>query len=63
MSVGYFPTDEMLGDFFTKPHQGSLFYKFRDLILNFWTDDIYRYDPKIPQECVGSTDPTYERQT
>ena len=34
LSVSYCPTDEMVGDFFTKPVQGSKFRKFRDLILN-----------------------------
>jgi hypothetical protein len=32
--VEYCPTNEMLGDFFTKPLQGSKFRKFRDLVLN-----------------------------
>jgi hypothetical protein len=34
LSVEYCPTGEMVGDFFTKPLQGKLFYKFRDLIMN-----------------------------
>ena len=34
VSVEYCPTEEMIGDFFTKPLQGSLFRKFRALILN-----------------------------
>jgi hypothetical protein len=28
------PTEEMVGDFFTKPLQGSLFLKFRNIIMN-----------------------------
>lgn len=32
--VEYCPTAEMLGDFFTKPLQGSLFKKLRDRVLN-----------------------------
>jgi hypothetical protein len=34
LSVEYCPTKEMIGDFFTKPLQGKLFYKFRQLIMN-----------------------------
>ena len=39
--VEYCPTNEMLGDFFTKPLQGQKFIEFRDLILGFTqlTDD------------------------
>ena len=36
-SVEYFPIDDIHGDFFTKPTQGSLFWNFRKLILNLWT--------------------------
>ena len=32
--VKYCPTDDMLGDFFSKPTQGKLFKKFRRKILN-----------------------------
>jgi hypothetical protein len=32
--VAYCPTEEMVADFFTKALQGSLFKKFRDLIMN-----------------------------
>jgi hypothetical protein len=34
LSVEYCPTKEMIGDFFTKPLQGKLFYKFRRLIMH-----------------------------
>jgi hypothetical protein len=34
VSIEYCPTGEMLGDFFTKPLQGSQFRKFRNAILN-----------------------------
>lgn len=33
-SVTYCPTEQMVGDFFTKPLQGTQFRKFRDLIMN-----------------------------
>ena len=32
--IEYCPTREMVADFFTKPLQGSQFYKLRDLIKN-----------------------------
>jgi len=49
--VAYCPTDDMIADFFTKPLQGSKFYKFRSKIMNCpgpgsWSDQ--------PQECVGA---------
>ena len=34
LSVEYCPTEEMNGDFYTKPLQGKLFYKFRKNIMN-----------------------------
>jgi hypothetical protein len=34
LSVVYCPTEEMIGDFFTKPLQGKLFYRFRAVIMN-----------------------------
>ena len=43
MSVEYYPADDMLGDFFTKPTKGSPSFKIFQLILNLWTDDIYIY--------------------
>ena len=52
ISVEYCPTDDMLGYFFTKPTQGSLFCKFRKLILNLWTDDLYRYYPKYHRSLL-----------
>ena len=33
VSVEWCPTEEMIGDFATKPLQGALFRKFRDLIM------------------------------
>ena len=34
LRVSYCPTGDMLADYFSKPLQGSLFRKFRNLILN-----------------------------
>ena len=33
--VEYCPTLQMLGDFFTKPLQGALYIKFRDVIMGY----------------------------
>ena len=33
LNVQYCPTDEMIGDFMTKPLQGSKFMKFRKIIM------------------------------
>ena len=33
--VAWCPTDGMTGDLFTKPNQGALFMRFRDLIMGF----------------------------
>ena len=33
VSVARCPTDDMTGDFFTKPNQGNMFRRFRDLIM------------------------------
>ena len=41
----------MLGDFFTKPLQGSLFHKFRHLIMNYGAED----ETAVGQECVGTS--------
>ena len=35
----YCPTDEMIGDFFTKPLQGAKFRRFRNIIMNITEDE------------------------
>ena len=35
IKVQYCPTDKMLADFFTKPLQGNLFRKFRDVVMGY----------------------------
>ena len=54
MRVEYCPTEEMIGDFFTKPLQGSLFRKFRALILNLPDEKKLDLKPNASQECVGN---------
>jgi hypothetical protein len=53
--VEYCPTDLMVGDFHTKPLQGSAFHCYRALILNLPHDPLL--DPHAmtdSQECVGT---------
>ena len=39
VSIVYFPTENMLADYFTKPLHGELFKKFRDVIMGYNTLD------------------------
>ena len=38
INIKWCPSEDMVGDFFTKPLQGTLFYKFRRIILNLHQD-------------------------
>ena len=53
VQVSYCPTGDMLADYFSKPLQGSLFRKFRNLILNVNPTDEVMVRPG-EQECVGA---------
>ncbi len=39
LRVEYCNTDDMIGDFFTKPVQGSKFCKFQTIVLNLPSED------------------------
>jgi hypothetical protein len=54
IKIRHCPTLQMLGDFFTKPLQGNLFRKFRDVILGYEHVDSLVLDP-LPtvEERVG----------
>ena len=56
ITVSYCPTEEMLADFFTRPLQGSLFRKFRAVIMG--QQHIQSLKAKLSlapvEECVGS---------
>jgi hypothetical protein len=54
LTVEYCPTGDMVGDFFTKALQGSLFRKFRALIMNIKNGDVFGSSIESSQECVGS---------
>ena len=54
IKIRHCPTAQMLGDFFTKPLQGSLFRKFRDAILGYSHVDSLKDDSTMPtEERVG----------
>jgi hypothetical protein len=44
IKIVHCPTDDMLGDFFTKPLQGSKFKRMRDVIMNLDPNDKYHSD-------------------
>ena len=39
ITINYCPTDEMIGDFFTKPVGGAKFRRFRNIIMNISHDE------------------------
>jgi hypothetical protein len=51
LSIEYCPTDNMIGDFFTKPLQGAKFRKFRQSVLNLLSNGSL-HTSKAAQECV-----------
>jgi hypothetical protein len=55
IKIRHCPTLQMLADFFTKPLQGALFRKFRDVILGYkHVDSLAIADPTTPvEERVG----------
>ena len=53
VQVSYCPSGDMLADYFSKPLQGSLFRKFRNLILNVNPKDEFKVRSG-EQECVGA---------
>jgi hypothetical protein len=56
IKIRHCPTLRMLADFFTKPLQGSLFVKFRDVILGYkHVDSLYDDTSPADEERVGET--------
>ena len=46
IKIEYFPTMDIIGDYFIKPLQGSLFQEFRDLILGAEEENVPMYNTK-----------------
>jgi len=59
LNIEYCPTEQMIGDFFTKPLQGWKFKKFRDLIMNCTEEDISKKCNKT-KIMVGPKTMTYK---
>jgi hypothetical protein len=60
INVQHCPTAEMLADFLTKPLQGGLFRKFRDVLLGYQhvsSLQVHNNDVVSPEERVGERDP------
>ena len=52
------PTERMIADYFTKPLQGSLFRKMRDIIIgitNFPEEESVRYTQNMSLKLSGSS--------
>lgn len=62
ITMEYCPTDEMIGDFFTKPLQGAKFRRFRNIIMNITHDEYGPVDVdelmKIHQEKMQNRNET-----
>ena len=54
LRIEYCPTEDMLGDFFTKPLQGSLFRQMRQAMMNLPIPTAGGSDASTSQECVGA---------
>ena len=66
IKVRYCPTEKMIADYFTKPLQGQLFRKFRDVILGYIhiseLDEPQKLSPEVNiqkchPKCIQSDDP------
>jgi len=59
--VAFCPTGDMVADYFTKPLQGTLFRRLRDIIMNVpQSAGPASIQPAGPQECVGTDGQTDE---
>ena len=53
IKVEYCPTEQMLADFYTNPLQGSLFRKFRDVIMGYKPLSSLKEKKLLIKERVG----------
>jgi len=55
MDIRYCPTEQMLADFFTKPLQGSLFKRFKRVIMGLdHVSVLWREESNLTEERVGN---------
>ena len=59
--VDYCPTDQMVGDYFTKPLQGSLFRRMRSLLMNLDENDPHYYAGNEPKSAIVDDENTEHR--
>jgi hypothetical protein len=57
LRIEHFPTGDMVGDFYTKPLQGSKFIKHRNRILGISGHNGNSMDPPVCKECVENSGP------
>ena len=55
IEIHYCPTEDMLGNFYTKPVQGDLYKKFWNSILGVTQDDCFRYEEEYKEAKAKST--------
>ena len=61
MEIEYCPTGIMLGDFFTKPLQGSLFRKMRDVVMGLQPITILKTEEELKAERSSKEDEQTKR--
>ena len=54
IKIHHFPTEEMVGGFFTKPLQGADFIRFRDLIMGKVAHD---FSTTLPRQAFDTSKP------
>ena len=60
LRIEYCPTEEMIADFHTKPLQGSIFYTFRDVLMNIPRTSKYHSSRR---SVLGQVDASKEKET
>ena len=55
IKIEYFPTLDIIGDYFTKILKGGLFQKFCNLILGIEEADVTKYNTKA-YECIKESE-------
>jgi hypothetical protein len=58
VKIEYCPTEQMVADYFTKPLQGSLFKRLRDVIVNIDSSSVYHSSHKSVLEEINDQDGT-----